>query len=393
MRRYLIPIMTLAFFMLACSGEKIQEATYPKDLAGKKKLLREKKAELKSLNQDIEKLVVEIDQLDTNNREKSRRLVTTKKIERKDFKRFVDIQATVAADDMVGASSETGGRIITLNAKEGQYVKKGALIAKVDMQSVDKQIAELKKSLELANELHNRQKRLWDQNIGSEVQYLQAKNNKERIEKSLETVSFQLTKANVYAPISGVIEMVVSNNGEMAMPGAPIVQILNTSKVKVVADLPENYLGAIKKGEMVTIKFPALDKEQKARVSMIGRTINPANRTFKVEVNVNNGSGMLKPNLLASMLVSDFQEKDVVVVPLELIQQEVSGKSYVYVKEEGKEGAQAQKKYIEMGESFEGEVIITKGLEGTEELIVEGARGLAENELIEVKTITPQNNG
>ena len=215
------------------------------------------------------------------------------------------------------------------------------------------------------------------------------------MEKSLETVRHQLTKANVYAPISGVIDMVIMKSGEMSMPGAPIVQILNTRKVKVVADLPENYLGKIKKGEMVAIQFPAIDLEQKARVSMIGRTINPANRTFKVEVNVSNAKGLLKPNLLASMMINDFSQKDAITIPLEIVQQEVSGKDFVYVKGDGDEGILAKKVYIETGESYEGDIIITNGLEGGEEIIVDGARGLAENELIEIKNspVTTENNG
>lgn len=321
-------------------------------------------------------------------------MVTAQKVERKTFERFVDIQSNVESDDIVIASSETGGRLISVSVEEGAIVRKGQLIAKVDMESVNKQIDELNKSLELAADVYERQKRLWDQNIGSEMQYLQAKNSKERIEKTLETTKFQLTKANVYAPISGTVDMVFLKAGEMAAPGAPIAQIISIGSVKVVADVPEKYLKAIKRGELVTIKFPALDMETKAKVSLIGSTINPANRTFKVEVKVPNPKGLLKPNLLAGMLINDFIQKDVVVVPLELVQQEVSGRSYVYIKGENEEGAHAKKVIVETGESYEGEIIILSGLEGGEEIIVSGARGLAKDELIKIiePTIT-ENNG
>ena len=180
----------------------------------------------------------------------------------------------------------------------------------------------------------------------------------------------------------------------MSAPGTPIVQILSTGTVKVVADVPEKYLRTVKRGKTVTIKFPSLDRETQAKVSLIGSSINPANRTFKVEVNVPNRDGILKPNLLASMLISDFAQKDAVVVPLELVQQEVSGRSYVYIKGKNGEGDFAKKIIVETGESYNGEIIIVTGLEGTEELIVDGARGLANNELIKiVESSSVENNG
>lgn len=385
--KYLLPTLIILLFA-ACATE-----TWPEDLAGKRTLLQTKKSELIQLREDISKLESEIGDLDTTVVVKQRRLVTTMPVVKKDFKRFVEIQGAVQSDDKVMASSESGGRIVSMNLKEGQYVKKGALVATLDLEAIDKQIAELETSLELANDLYARQKRLWDQNIGSEVQFLQAKNNKERLEKSLETVRFQLTKGNVYAPISGAIDMVFLNAGEMAAPGQPIVQILNTSKVKVVADVPERYLPKIKRGQTVTVKFPALELERKANVSLLGRTINPANRTFAVEVNMANGKGTLKPNLLATMMINDFSQKDAVVVPIELVQQEVSGKSYVYVKGQGADGLMAKKQYVEVGESTEGEIIIIKGLDEGTELIMEGARGLAENELIEIQKTNGENNG
>ena len=300
------------------------------------------------------------------------------------------MQAAIEAEDMVAASSETGGRITSLKVKEGQYVKQGQLIATTDLEAVKKQIAELEKTMELSVDVFNRQKRLWDQNIGSEIQFLQAKNNKERLEKSLETVQYQLTKGNVYAPKNGVIEVVIAKAGEMTGPGSPIVQILNTSQVKVAANVPEKFLRNVKQGEMMSIEIPALDMKTKGRVTMLGRTINPANRTFKVEVNLINSKGLLKPNLLANMLLNDFSAKDVITVPLELVQQEVSGKDYVFVKKDGADGAMASKIYVTTGESYDGNIIIQDGLQGGEELIATGARGMANNALIQVQKPTVQ---
>ncbi|MFK7981547.1 MAG: efflux RND transporter periplasmic adaptor subunit [Saprospiraceae bacterium] len=382
--KYLVSLITLFFLVVACQEEvQIDPNAIPTDLTGKKEFLKNKKAEVRQLTQLIKKTEAEIDALIPDN-QKARTLITTSKVELKDFERFVDIQAAVEADDMVAASSETGGRILQMNFKEGDNIRKGQLVAKIDLEQIDKQVAELQTSMTLAKDVFERQSRLWKQNIGSELQYLEAKNNVERLEKSLETIEFQKTKANVYAPISGVIEMVGLKQGEMASPGMPIIQILNTNKVKVVADIPETYLGKVKRGEMVTIKFPALDKEIQAKISQIGRTIDPANRTFEAEINLNNSKGIYKPNLLASMLINDFEAKNVPVIPVEMVQQEVSGKDYVYIKETGKKGAIAKKIYVETGENYNGEVIIKSGLTGGEALIMEGARGLAENQLVKI---------
>jgi len=376
----IIAFLSLLLVFTACKPE------HPKDLAGKRSLLKEKKDKLRELETEIADLQKEIAKLDTSKVDKQRRLVTLQKVEKKTFKRFADIQATVQSNEAVMASSETGGRIVQMAWQEGQSVSKGQLIAKVDVQTVDKQIAELEKGLELAADVFARQKRLWDQNIGSEIQFLKAKNEKERIEKSLESVRFQLTKANVYAPISGVIDQVFLKNGEMSGPGQPIVQIMDVRRVKVVASLPENYLGVIKKGDMVSINFPAIGEDRKGRVSLIGRSINPGNRTFDVEVEMHNKGNILKPNLLALMKINDYTLEDAVTLPLEVILQEVSGKNYVYVKADGAEGPMARKVYVETGESFEGEIVILEGLLGTEEIIADGARSLTDNDLIKIES-------
>lgn len=377
----------LLLFIFACNAPQTEETAWPEDVDGKKELLQKKNTDLSALQAEIKKLKDEIAELNPNQAVLDK-LVTTINLKRSDFTRFVEIQGNVESKESVMASSEVGGRIIRLNAEEGRPIRRGQLVAKIDLESIDKQIAEIKTSLDLANDLYNRQKRLWDQNIGSEVQFLQAKNNKERLEKSLETLAFQQTKANVYAPISGVVNMIFAEQGEMAGPGAPIIEILDTRKIKVVAAVPETYLKAIKKGANVKVKFPALDLEKEAKISMISNTINPANRTFKIEVNMVNNNGLLKPNLLAIMMVSDFSQNDVVTVPVEVVQQEINGNDYVMIAQPDNDGWQAQKVYVQTGESYEGNVIITEGLKGDEKLIMEGSRGLVDLEPIRVNELS-----
>ena len=190
----------------------------------------------------------------------------------------------------------------------------------------------------------------------------------------------------MYAPISGIAERVITKAGEMASPGMPIIQILNTSKVKVVADVPESYLAAVKRGDNVKIQFPALDKEISKRVSLVGKTIDPSNRTFKVEVNLNNGSGTYKPNLLALMSINDLTVKNAVTIPLTIVQQNTSGETFIYITEDNK----AKQVIIETGESSEGEIIVTKGLDGSETVIVDGARFVNDGEAIEAKNASTE---
>ncbi len=339
---------------------------------------------MKELSSMIAQLEEQIAEEDPTVRKRTK-LITTIAAEQKDFSHFVEIQGAVKSDDLVDVTSEMAGRILSLKAKEGQQVRKGQLIAELDLEQLKKQMAELQTSIDLATTVFERQKRLWDQNIGSEIQYLQAKSDKERLEKSMETLEFQLTKGKVYAPISGVVEREVLQSGEIASPGLPILQILNTSKLKVVADVPENLLRSVKLGETVTIQFPALDLERTARISRIGATIDPANRTFSVEVNLRSAGGGLKPNLLANMMIKDYAVEDAVVIPLHLIQQEVGGKDFVFVVGDEAGDKVAKKAYVQMGFTYKGEALIEQGLKGGEQLIAEGNRSLTENALVELQ--------
>ena len=373
-------LILLALVLFASCQPK---EAWPEDLEGKQALLSNKKSEVRSLESEIKKLKNEIEDLKPQ-KEKKRRLVSTQAIQKKDFQKYLNAQGSIVAENVVKVSSDMGGRIVNIYAKEGDYVRRGKLLAKVDLESFDKQRAELDKSLELALTTYERQKRLWDQNIGSEMQYLQAKNNKERLEKSLESINYQSSRANVYAPMSGYIDREFMQKGEIASPGMPILQILNSSKLKAVADLPERYLGKIKKGDRVELNIPALDEKISGKVSLLGRSIDPANRTFKTEVTISNKSGALKPNLLVEMLINDFTEKDAIVVPLSLVQDEIGGRKFVYVSETGVDGAKAVKKYVTPGESYDAEIIILEGLTGNETLILDGARNLIDNELITI---------
>lgn len=353
------------------------------DLESKKALLSEKKAELQALEQEINLLSKEIKDLEPV-RKKPATPVEVLEINPKDFTRFVEVQGRVEADDFVNVSSEIGGRITSLLVEEGDYVRKGQLLAKTDLETVEKQIAEIETQLELANTVYERQKRLWDQNIGSEIQYLEAKTRMEGLEKSLETLESQISKKNIYAPIGGYVDREFLQEGETASPGMPIIQILNTAEIKVTADIQENFLSAIEKGDSVTVRFPALNLSIDETVTQLGRTIDLNNRTFEIQIKTSSRSGQLKPNLLAVIRFKDFQAEDIISVPLDAIHEEVNGNKFVYIVNEESGRFTAKKSYVELGESNVNEVIIASGVRNGDRLITKGSKGISQGELVRI---------
>lgn len=376
----LIPAFLLLFLLGSCQEQEKEPETLEEYTAK----LADLKKERSILNQQIDQLTNKVAELDPSLQEKAK-LVETSTVESSDFVRFIDIQGAVSADDPVNAVSDMGGRITDLRVKEGEYVKKGAIIAQIDVETIEKQISELETSLELARDMYERQDRLWAQKIGSEVQYLQAKNNVERLEKSMETLKLQESKAYVYAPISGAVDFVMMKQGEVASPGLPIVQILNTSQLKVKTDLPENYLKMVKRGMKVDIEFPSIEYTTTGTVSQLGRKIDPTNRTLELEILPKSSSSLLRPNLLAEIKIKEYQSDDVVTMPLEYILQEVDGTEFIYIAIKDSEGdLRAQKRYVQIGEAADGNVIITEGLTQGEEVIYKGARNVSDGELLEL---------
>jgi RND family efflux transporter MFP subunit len=375
-----ILITTLLLLSVACADQTVKP-TSELTLEEQKLRLKEKKDELSALQEEIDELQNKIVAQSPELQEKAK-LVDTLLINKQDFKRYIDIQGRVVADDIVNVVSETAGRILNITAKEGDYVSKGQVIANIDLESLSKQKIELETALSLAVDMHDRQKRLWDQNIGSEVQYLQAKNSKERLEKSLETIDFQLTKSTVTAPISGSVDREILKAGEIASPGVPILTILNTRNLKVETDLPERFLTKLDRGDQVSINFPSIEQEMNGRVAMLGRTIDPANRTLKVDIKPAKYHKLLKPNLLAEIKVEELSIDDVVVIPSVYLLQQVDGQEYLYTVKEENNKFRAEKTYVTTSESSADGIIITEGLESGDIIVSKGARNISDGDLI-----------
>ncbi|HHB78742.1 MAG TPA: efflux RND transporter periplasmic adaptor subunit [Saprospiraceae bacterium] len=367
--------------VVSCKPQK--DTGIPSGIEEKRTLLAQKQTELGQLKAFIKELQDSIEAQAPSKKEGV--LVTTLNLEKKDFKHFIEVQSNIEADDMVLASSEMGGRILNMPIKEGSYVSRGQLIATVDAEPIRKQIDQAQNSLNLAKDVFSRQSRLWKQKIGTEMQFLQAKNNVEQLEKTIELLNIQLKKANVYAPISGVVEKVILEAGELAGPGAPIVQILNPNKLKVVGQTPEIYIKNIRKGQRVKVVVPALDDMTfSAPVTLVGTSLNPANRTFKVEAATHSHKGQLKPNLLAKIVINDKTYPSVITIPADLIRHDVEENAYVMVL--GQKDGQyfAKKVIVQTGDAYDGQIIITEGLKESDVLIEKGASGLVDGELVKV---------
>ena len=262
-----------------------RRAPSPKTWPVSRRLLKAKRSELRELTREVDALEAAIGEQNPSLRPAGT-LVSTEAIATSSFTDYANVQATVRASETAMATPEIPGRIISMRFDEGDAIRRGQLVATIDVENVSTQRAELETAASLAKTVYERQERLWEQKIGSELQYLQAKNSYERLQQQLKSIDVQAAKQNVYAPISGTVDRVMMRQGESAMPGAPILSILNTNDLDVVADAPEDLLTKVQRGQKVKVIVPTANLEFEAPVTRIGKTVDPANRTFEVEVKV-----------------------------------------------------------------------------------------------------------
>lgn len=296
------------------------------------------------------------------------------------FKHFVEAQGSVIAENTVLVSPQTGGMILSLPVVVGQNISKGQLIATLDNNILKESMEEVKLQLALAKTLFDKQKTLWDQQIGTEVQFISAKSNKESLEKRVVTLQAQLGLSKVVAPISGTIELVRQKAGEMAAPGLPIVQIVNLGNLKVMVKIADSYVGTVKIGDPIVIKFPDINKEISARISLVSKMVNQLTRTFDVEAKIPN-AGDLKPNQLAVININDSSKSKALVVSENIIQKTEKGNLvYVAVDEKGKKIAKARQ--VTIGLTFNGQAEILTGLQSGDLVITQGFQELVDGQSI-----------
>jgi RND family efflux transporter MFP subunit len=265
---------------------------------------------------------------------------------------------------------------------EGQEVRKGQVILVQDSEIIKKTIKELESSLNLATTMYERQKELWNQNIGTEVQYLEMKNRKESLELKLSTTRTQLSKTKIKAPFDGIVDMIDARVGEMLQPGMPIIRIVSMSKMYIKADVSESFIGKFRKGQKVKVYFPSTDFTLNTTISSIGQVINPNNRTFEIEVSIPNAT-KVKPNMITVLTLADYKNKNALVVPTKIIQSDRMGKFvYKLVEEDGM--AKVKRLDIETGITYGSKTEIMHGLTAGETLVLKGGIGLADGGNVKV---------
>lgn len=298
------------------------------------------------------------------------------------FDHYVQTQGLVDAEDNVTVSSKTPGLVTKVYVQEGQAVKKGQVMAQLDNAMIQRNIEGLKSQVDLANSVFERQKNLWDQKIGTEVQYLQAKANKENLEKQLASLEEQNDMSRIKAPINGTVDEVLAKDGEMASPQAPAFRVVNTSNLKLTAKVSEAYVTNIKKGNKAIVTIPELNKDVQANVTFVGRTIDPLSRTFNVEVKLPS-YGDLRPNMTGVIKVVYFTEPNAVTVPVNVVQT-LNNEKVVYVAEMDGKNLVARKRVVTVDGVFDNLAQIKSGIKAGDRIITFGYQGLSDGEVIKM---------
>jgi membrane fusion protein (multidrug efflux system) len=297
------------------------------------------------------------------------------------FKTYINAQGRIDAEESVSLSSEMPGTVVKINVKPGDQVSKGQVLAETDARAVQQQLAAYQTSLSLVNQLYEKQKALWDQKIGTEVQYLQLKTSKDAAEAGIAAVQEQLKMTKIISPIDGTVDGVDIKLGQAIAPGMSAIKVVNFKNLKVKADLAESYAAKVHIGDQVFIKFPDISDTVSARVSYSSRAINPMNRTFGVEVLLDT-KHEYHPNQITILQINDYKSaKPVISLPVTYLQKDLKGGTFVMIAENNK----ATKRFVKTGKEYNGNIEITEGLTEADKLITNGYVGLNEGDVIKIK--------
>lgn len=351
-----ILILAMVAFIAACGGSSDKKAELEK--------LKKQKSDLEV---KIAALEEEVAKTDTTSAKEKLIEVATMPLKAQLFKTYIEIQGRVDADDNVSLSTEVPGTITKINVRVGDHVGKGQILAETDSRPLIQQMADLQTNLDLAKQVYDKQKGLWDQKIGTEVQYLQSKTNKESLENKIGSVQEQIRMSRIISPIDGTVDLVSIKIGQTVSPGLNAIVVVNFSNLKVKADVSESYASKVKNGNEVLILFPDMNDSVTSTVHYASRAINLLTRTFPVEV-ILNGNKEYQPNTVAKLRINDYASTaPELVLPVKYIQKGTE-ESFVMVDENGK----AVKKTVTLGREYSGMAEVLSGLKEGEQLITEG---------------------
>lgn len=343
----------------------------------------DKKAELEKLKAQREQLNTQINQLETEVNpgaaKPDQKAVSVKTTEAKEcvFNHYIEVQGVVDGDQNIAVSPQMAGIVTAVYVKEGTPVKKGQVLVDLDAQVLKKSLEEVNTQLDLANSIFLKQSALWEKKIGSEVQYLQAKANKESLEQRANTIKEQIQLARIVSPISGTVESVPLRVGEMASPGMPnsTIRVINMSVAKISADVAETYASRIKNGNDAMVSFPDLGKEIESKLNFTSRFIDPTNRTFKVECRISSKEVELRANMIAYIKIKDYTNENAFCLPVNYVQSSPDGRFIFVAKQNGNEWA-AERRIIKTGMDYNGIIEVLDGILAGDKIITSGFQGL-----------------
>lgn len=357
-----------------------------KDVKALSEKVKTLKAEKSELDAEIKKIA---DAIEAINPTKKKTLITLFAAKDTIFNHYLEIQGSVDTKKNIVISPETSGILKQVFVKEGQRVSKGQILARIDDNGLSQQLSQLQIQTDLAKTTFERQKRLWEQKIGSEIQYLQAKSAFEAQQKAVDQLQIQLGKTAVRAPFSGVIDDVITEQGSVVAQGqSQLFRIVNLRDMYIEAVIPEKYLTQVTKGKKVEVYFPILGETVTTKIRQAGDFIDPNNRTFKVEIAVPNNDGNIKPNLTAKLKINDYTNPKAILIPQSVISENAEGVQYVYLADSLQDNtAKAKRAFIKTGRTQGDFIEVIDGLKDGDAIIDEGARSVNNGQEVTIKIL------
>lgn len=348
----------------------------------------DKKADLANLKKQREELTTLIKKLEIEVKstagpvKEHATMVSIKQYKSVPFKHFVEVQGVVESDNNILIPVQSPGLVRKIYVKEGVKVKKGQILAQIDSDLISRGIQELKVSLELATTVYERQERLWNQKIGSEVQYLQAKTQKESLDIKLSSLNKQLEMTKVLSPINGTVDEIIIREGEMAGAGMPAIRVVNVSDLKITADLSETYINDIQQGDMVSVSIPSIANNSVEKVMAVAKVINPKNRTFGIEIDAPSSKN-IKPNMHTVLSINDYSKDNAIVVPINIMQN--SGTNFFVFRAVQIDGKwYAKKTFVKPGKYYNNMIELLEGVNHGDYLITFGFQQVSDGSLLKV---------
>jgi RND family efflux transporter MFP subunit len=370
----LLLINLLSFILFSC-GNKEENANIDSLIASKNLVsIKAKRIELQA---QLTKLDDAIATLDIKKEEEA--LVSIVTVKDTVFSHYFEIQGNVNTKENLIIYPQFSGILNTVNVVAGQKVSKGQLLGTIDDGGLSQQLAQMENQLALAKTTFERQKRLWDQKIGSEIQYLQAQTSMISQQKAVSQMKAQLAKTKIIAPFNGVIDELITERGQVVGPGQGLMRIVNLNNMFVSTAVPESYIGKLKVGNPVAVDLASLGKTYTGKIRQVANNVNPNNRSFGIEVSVPNTDNLLRPNQVAKLKIIDYTNKNAVVVPSNVIQEDANGDQFVFVATaiKNKTGI-AKKVIVTVGKTSENNTEILSGLDANMSIVSEGANTVSE---------------